>query len=293
MIAVVLEGGLGNQMFQYAAGRSVAAARGVGLLLSVGELQSTRRGRTPRAYELGGYRISAALCSPAQERELALARRLRALSGLMTRWQVLAERGPKFDARLFKAPSGSVLRGYWQSPRYFGHDAPLLAAELTLVEPLPSAHRAWAEQMASPHSVAVHIRRGDYVASASAARFHGALPLDYYQRAIDSIRRFEAAPVCYVFTDDPAWCRANLVLPGCEVHHVSATLASTGPLDLALMRCCRHYVIANSSFSWWGAWLGGVDAAGAGRVVAPRLWFAGDVRSTHLAERFPPHWELI
>ena len=293
MIAVVLEGGLGNQMFQYAVGRSVATVRGVELLLSVSELASNRRGRTSRAYELGGCRVRAEVCSAAQEREISRAARLGKFSRLLTRWNVHSETGPAFDPRVLDAPSSTVLRGYWQSAKYFQHDAAALAGELTPTEPLPPLHEAWAEKMASHRSVSVHVRRGDYVALPAAASFHGVLPLAYYHRAIEQIKQIEASPTCYVFTDDPAWCRSNLVLDGCEVHHVSAELASTGLQDLALMRRCRHHIIANSSFSWWGAWLAGTDAEGSGLVIAPLQWFAGAADSANTADRFPPHWQRL
>jgi hypothetical protein len=280
-------------MFQYAAGRSVAAARGVELLLAVGALSSSRRGRTPRAYELGGCRIRAAICDAQQEREIALAGRLGRCSRLLTRWAVYKERGHRFDPSLFTVPSGTVLQGYWQSERYFKQERNALANELSPVQRLPALLESWRREMASSPSVSVHVRRGDYVALPSAASFHGALPLAYYRRAIERIRQVEPSPVCYVFTDDPAWCRSNLVLDGCKVHHVSAELASNSIQDLALMRSCRHHIIANSSFSWWGAWLAGADTPGGGVVVAPRRWFADATDTAAVADRFPSHWELL
>jgi hypothetical protein len=292
VIAVVLQGGLGNQMFQYAAGRSLAAARGVELLLSLGALSPRRRAQTPRAYELDGFGVVARRCDAGEEREIAGAVRLGRLSRLLTRWHVHSETGPGFDPHVAAVADGTVLRGYWQSERYFESDRAAIARELTPLEPLRPRHEAWRARMAGTPSVSVHVRRGDYVALASAASFHGAVPLAYYQRAIDRIRRTEPAPVCYVFTDDPAWCQANLVLDGCETHHVSAELRSSGIEDLTLMRSCSHHIIANSSFSWWGAWLAGAGAH-TGVVVAPRQWFVGTSDAASTADRFPSHWELL
>ncbi len=292
MIAVVLQGGLGNQLFQYAAGRSLATDRGVGLLLSLGALARVRRGQTPRAYELGGLGIVADLCDPAQERTIARAIRLRGFARLATPWRVHTEPGPAYDPRVEALADGTLLRGYWQSERYFSRHRAMVARELSSRAPLPAAHEAWRQRMAACASVSVHVRRGDYVALASAASFHGALALTYYQQAVERIRRVEQAPVCYVFSDDPQWCRANLRLEGCEVHHVSSDLSSSGIQDLTLMRSCRHHVIANSSFSWWGAWLAGAGE-GAGKVIAPRRWFAGSSDPSNIRDRFPAHWELL
>lgn len=293
MIATVLQGGLGNQMFQYAAGRGLALTHGVELVISTGALSVERRAQTPRPYELDSFRILAKVCGNGQERELALACRLRGFSKLLTPWSVRAETSARFDPALLESPDGTVLRGYWQSERYFGHCKQSVANELTPVEPLPPAHEDWRRNMMSSRSVSVHVRRGDYVTLASAASFHGTLPLTYYRSAIERIRQVESAPVCYVFSDDPAWCRSNLVFDRCEVHHVSAELASTGLQDLTLMRSCRHHIIANSSFSWWGAWLAGVDRADGGVVIAPRQWFAGPADKVGAADRFPSRWELL
>lgn len=293
MIATVLMGGLGNQMFQYAAGRGLALQRGVELVISTSALSLKRRNETLRKYELDNFRVFAKRCHAAQERELVLACRLGRFSRLLTPWNVQAERAAKFDPLLLESPDGTVLRGYWQTERYFEHCRQSVARELTPVEPLPPAHEAWRQRMLSGPSVSVHVRRGDYVTMASAASFQGALPMTYYQAAIARIQQIESAPVCYVFSDDPAWCKLNLAFSECEMHHVSAELASSGTQDLVLMRSCSHHIIANSSFSWWAAWLSGIDKGNGGAVIAPRQWFAGAAGRVGAANRFPSHWELL
>ena len=293
MIAVVLQGGLGNQMFQYAAGRSLALARGVDLVLSTSAFLSKQRAPTTREYELGGYHILATIFDAAHEREVALACRLRGFSRLLTPWGVRTEHGARYDPSLLEAVDGTVLRGYWQSERYFKHCKEAIARELTPIEPLPAVHDTWRRKMMSGPSVSVHIRRGDYVAAASTASFHGALPLTYYQSAIERILEVESAPIFFVFSDDPAWCKSNLTFDGYEVHHVSEALASSGLQDMALMRSCRHHIIANSSFSWWSAWLAGVDRRDDGVVIAPRQWFAATAKRVGTSDRFPFHWELM
>lgn len=293
MIAVLLQGGLGNQMFQYAAGRTLAARRGVPLVLSRAALSSPARGETPRPYELNRFRIEARLAHASEEREIAIACHLGGVTRWLGRWKVRRERSPRYDPAVLDSADGTLLRGYWQSEKYFSDCAERIGRELELAQPLPAAHAALRERMRETASVSLHVRRGDYVTSRTAAAFHGELPMDYYQRAIDRIRDVVAAPSFFIFSDDPAWCREHLDIPGCEVFHVSAELRSDGAQDLALMRGCRHHIIANSSFSWWGAWLAGVGQPEHGQVIAPRQWFAHADDHDSIADRFSPHWTLL
>ena len=139
----------------------------------------------------------------------------------------------------------------------------------------------WLEQIRNTNSVSLHIRRGDYVSNPAAAQFHGLCEIPYYQAAVESLKQHFPDIHVYVFSDEPEWAQSHLRLdvPTFFVE------SNSGEVDLELMRNCCHHVVANSSFSWWGAWLCALD----GQVVhAPKRWFA-DPR-TDTKDVVPSRW---
>jgi hypothetical protein len=271
MITVRLIGGLGNQMFQYAAGRRLALARGVPLRLDLGWYDDQPPQDTQRSYELGVYAADdvvtkASVPLPEAHTRLGLLRQ-RTVEALGRGPRVLRQRGTGFDAAILDAPDGSHLVGYWQSERFFADHAATIRADLTLRAPLgQDAAEALARIEDDRSAVSLHVRRGDYVSNPHANRFHGTMGVDYYQRAVDLIVQRTGGDVrLHVFSDDPDWCEQHLQLG----HDMTVVRGNSGNEDLALMRACRHHVIANSSFSWWGAWL---DGRPGGIVVAPERW---------------------
>jgi hypothetical protein len=292
MICVRLEGGLGNQLFQYAAGRALAVRHGAELLLDDSALRGRSRRATPRQLELQRFRHVGRIASAAEARWLPLMRRLPRLSRVLGPWLTYVERGLMFNPAFETLSDSTYLVGYWQSPRYFEAIAARLCEELQPVEPMSARSIDVAHRIEGGESVAVHVRRGDYVTLQAAAALHGTLPIAYYVTAIARLREAVASPHFFVFSDEPEWCASNLPL-----HPEEATFVShnTGPLawqDLMLMSRCRHHVIANSSFSWWGAWLADRRSASPQRqVVAPARWFGGQAHDTR--DRFPSHWTTI
>ncbi|MFN4003543.1 MAG: alpha-1,2-fucosyltransferase [Hylemonella sp.] len=285
MIVVRLCGGLGNQLFQYAAGRRLAQVRRSELVLDLGWYRHTPASNTPRAYELARYPIQA---RPAQGSErfwcaLHQGRILRRLP-LPRRWRHVRERGYDFDARILDLPDGVYLDGYWQSHRYFADIADTLRRELEPVEAMGDADREVAAHMQDvPNAVCLHVRRGDYVSNPQAARFHGVCGLDYYERAVGYLMERLLQPHFFVFSDDMPWVRAQLRIAA-PVRYVDHNGPQAAFQDLRLMSRCRHHVVANSSFSWWAAWLAAQPAQ---QVIAPRAWFA-DGRAT--PDLIPPEW---
>lgn len=292
MIAVRLEGGLGNQLFQYATGRALATRCGTGLLLDISRLALRERRVTPREYELGRFRIDAVLATDQQARSFRWLHRLRAASSLISEWRAFVENGPGFDARVASLPDGSYLVGYWQSHRYFSDIAVTLAKDLTPTQEMSSASRVVAQLAQDTVSVAIHVRRGDYVSLPAAARMHGALQVEHYRIAIDTVLAHVPKPRWFVFSDDIAWCRANLGLPSATTQFVDHNSGADAWQDLLLMAQCRHHVLANSSFSWWGAWLADRRYGTDRLVLAPRRWFASGPQPS-LADRYPAHWRAL
>jgi len=290
VIVTALRGGLGNQMFQYAAARRLALAHGVPLVLDLDWFHHTPASNTPRTYELAQYAIEARPTTPAESRWCALhrGRIVRRLPFLPRRWHHHRETGFAFDAAVLNLPAHTYLDGYWQSFRYFESVAERIRADLRLRAPLGEAAAALATCIrATPQpSVAVHVRRGDYVTHPAAASMHGLCGLDYYERALRRMSAVIENPTFFVFSDDIAWAKASMTFPG-PVCFVEYDSARRDVEDLHLMALCAHHIIANSSFSWWGAWLG---ASPQQHVIAPQRWFA-DGRVT--ASLLPETWERL
>ena len=282
MVISTLIGGLGNQMFQYAAGRALALRHGTVVRLDLGWLENPPAQLTPRRYELDCFRLEAELASvyPRTTRE-----RIRELLGRSPR--VWREEMFRFDPRVLELPDNVRLIGYWVSERYFADHAAQIREDFRFRDPPDERNAALAEQIrGSPTAVSIHVRRGDYVADERSAAFHGVLPSDYYVAAARRIQRVVGKPTFYVFSDDLDWCRSNLAL-GAPTVHVDHN-QGRGWEDLRLMTLCAHHVIANSSFSWWGAWLG---ARPDKIVVAPKRWIAEESLDTSHVP--PPEWITV
>jgi hypothetical protein len=247
---VLLQGGLGNQMFQYAFGRSVARARGEELLFAKrGDMDALG---SRMAYSLGAFETSVTLVPT-------------------TYGPTYTESVFAYDKKVYTLPDGTLFAGYWQTEKYF--DAKILD-EFHVRAPLSAQTQRLAEEIeAGMNSVFIHVRRTDYLLPMNS--WMGIMPLSYYEQAMTYILKRNAGVKFFVFSDDPEWCRQNF--PGCRiVDHNKAGTSGNGPgqehEDLLLMSLCRHAIIANSSFGWWGAWLG--DFSGK-IVVAPNQWFNG------------------
>lgn len=275
MIITRLTGGLGNQLFQYAAGRRLALRHGVPLKLDLGDYV----GNPLRSYRLGHWAVAA---EPATAAEIAALRGGDGLLGMLARWREsrrpaplqrrYQEAGLAFDARVLQLGPEVYLQGYWQNEGYFADSAPLLRQELQVITAPSPAAAALAEAIAGCAAVSVHVRRGDYL-HAGNERVHGVLGLDYYRRAMDLVAGRVAGAQFFLFSDDPAWAGAAI-----GFGHPARLASGTGTPDyedMRLMRGCRHHIIANSSFSWWAAWLG--EQADS-MVVAPERWFAAAER---------------
>lgn len=293
MIVVRLMGGLGNQLFQYAVGRALALRLGTELKLDTGFFTQQLPDTPPRQYALGSLSIRAAQVSEPELSHFRLSsgRVDRLLSkgrqrlGLPQRkYDLYRERSFRFDANVAVLPDNSYLIGYWQSERYFYDCRQQLLQELVCTLPLDDGNRQLLEKIRATMSVAVHVRRGDYVNSPQANAVHGLCSLDYYRQAVELVAHRLGSPHFFLFSDDPDWVADHLELP------YPATLVTINQqadpvLDLHLISACRHAIIANSSFSWWGGWLNQQPDK---LVIAPARWFADPCIDT--ADLLPQGW---
>ena len=287
MIYVRLVGGLGNQLFQYACARAMALRHGVDVVLDTRELA---RGAAHAIYGLDRFAISARIGADA-ELPPARGQTLRyALwrAGLM-RPRFLREKGLALNPAVLAAPDDTYLHGYFQSEGYFRDQAVTIREELRFVAAPEGENARWLDHIrAEARAVSLHVRRGDYVGSAKGQAVHGTCDASYYARAVAEIgRRTGIEPLLFVFSDDPAWARENLA-PGAEMVVLDHNTAAAGAEDLRLMAACRHHIIANSSFSWWGAWR---NPSPEKVVIAPSRWFADP--SLRNPDICPPDWVRI
>ncbi|MBI1920672.1 MAG: alpha-1,2-fucosyltransferase [Geobacter sp.] len=292
MIIVKLTGGLGNQMFQYAAGRRLAHFRNTPLKLDLSWFSDFSPMDTPRAYALAPFSIQA---EPSTAEETAIVREpkygmLRQLFNKINpsyRPTHIREKRFRFDPSTLSLPGNVYLDGYWQSEKYFSDIASIIRREFTVRTEPDAPNCEVAGLIKGCEAVSIHFRRGDYVADAKTAAYHGICSVAYYHEAVKLVAARVDEPHFFVFSDDPAWVRENFAIP-----HPMTVVDHNGPdqahEDLRLMSLCRHHIIANSSFSWWGAWLSdNPDKI----VIAPRRWFAE--KSIDTRDLLPEGWVRV
>lgn len=282
-VVVGLSGGLGNQMFQYAAGQALAQRLDTSLLLDT----SWFRGRSDREYALAPFRITASEnAGPVWWPDAAVNGWCRVTRRwAISRLGVVIFREPHFHfVPAFDRISQPVyLEGYWQSQRYFAAIRETLLVELVPAATLPAACQHILTQIKSSDAICVHVRRGDYVSNPLAAKTHGLCSLDYYAQALKILPKNESSH-CFVFSDDPLWVQENLHLD-CKTTVVDVNDEKNAHWDLHLMSACRYFIIANSSLSWWAAWLGTTVGK---RVIAPLRWFKANNKDT--SDLIPSDW---
>lgn len=292
MIVGHILGGLGNQMFQYAAGRALSIARGAPLRLEVSDFS---RYGIHQGFELARvFSCSVTLAEPEDVRTVLgwqsprLLRRImahRRLQFLRSR-HFMVESHFNYAAGIRDVPLPSYLMGYWQTERYFADVAETIRTDFTFRQPLNGRNLELAQEIGTTNAVSLHVRRGDYASNPKALATHGVCSLAYYEAAIKYITARVEAPQFFVFSDDMEWVRANLKIRH-PCRYVDHNHGEESFNDMRLMSLSRHHIIANSSFSWWGAWLNPDTEK---IVVAPRKWFAN---GNDVNDLFPQGWVTL
>lgn len=268
MIVLILKDGLGNQLFQYAAAKSLAAKLNTTLKLDTQSFQKNKL----RQYALSNFQIDELFVSPL---ERILFRLKNAYSrffnsiGLKIRAFRYFERELAYDPGFLKLPDNICVEGYWQTEKNFLSISTLIRQQFQVRGEPDTVNAACITKMRLVQSVSLHVRRGDYVTDQTTNSIHGVCSLDYYQQAIAFIKSKVENPYFFIFSDDMAWVKQNLEIEGSPVEFITHN-GSKDYEDLRLMYSCKHNIIANSSFSWWGAWLN----SNPGKLVtAPANWF--------------------
>ncbi len=295
-IVARLCGGLGNQLFIYAAARRIAEARGAELLLDAYS-DFARDRRYGAISQLHHFAIAAKFAPKALCFTPHVGRHVRHLQVSLSKHLPLRYRfvvhEADFDSLCRGAPLRRLVRleGYWQSERYFAPIADKLVEELQVVSPLSAKSREVLDQIVASQSVGLHIRqrRGAHLAFDRPPPPQAPqLPFAYYEEAVERVSRQVERPTFFCFGDDPDWLRERWKFPY-PVHFIDHNRSQDAAYeDLALMSQCRHFVVGNSTFSWWGAWL----SRSAGKiVVAP----ASDGRFAWGSEPdlIPARWSVV
>jgi len=253
-------GQLGNQMFQYASTKGIAAHHGYDFCI-------------PDHNEIFDDGIGNKL-----HIELDVPFTLDCKRGMINSMDI-RECGFEFDKALFdKCPDNCNLFGFFQTEKYFKHISDEIRKDFTFKKPFVDECKEIVESVFDD-PIALHIRRGDFLINSGN---HHNLPLEWYEKALS---KFEVRRDVIIFTDDPEWATEQ------ELFKPDRFIISRGNssyIDLYLMTQCSDFIIANSSFSWWGAWL-----ANTGKVIAPKIWFGPNNSHLNTKDLYPRHWETI
>lgn len=288
MILVRLKGGLGNQMFQYALGKVLANKNNTELKIDTSLLggDANNSELVIRHFDLDIFKITGVLCSE-EEKEFYNPSSISLLQRLINRIKkpfvepnVVIQESipyegsvlniPRFDPKVLGLKDNKCIVGSWQSEQYFKGFESIIKEEFTFKYELKQECLELAQQIRSTNSVCINVRRADYVSHPVYSKLLGTIDPDYYYTALDNLAQKEEDLNLFVFSDDIKWCEANLKFkyPTTFVNHDYAGEKFRDYLQL--MSRCKHFIIPNSTFAWWAAWL--CEFKGK-KIYAPKLWF--------------------
>lgn len=291
MIVVRLKGGLGNQMFQYALGRSLAVKNNASLGLDLTFLldRTPRTNFTFRDYNLDIFNIKAEIIPSSKISFLNrthkgkfglyfayLCRKFLKIKGV--------EKNHRFDASVFNIGKNAYLDGYWQSYKYFSEIEDIIRQDFTLKDDLADNIKILTKEIKENNSVCVHIRRGDYIGNSH----HEVVGKNYYAKGVEMIKQKTKLDKIYVFSDDIKWCKENIKFEFPTMFVDEEYAGKKGEGHLYLMSNCHNFIIPNSTFSWWAAWLSAYKEK---IIICPKQWFGDE--SINTSDLIPESWIRI
>ena len=279
MIIAKIQGGLGNQLFQYAFARAISKKNKTNLKLDL-SFYENMGAATPRKYSLSNYNIWEEYATEVDVERIknrvpgALNKIFRKVTPMFC--SNYREDNRVFDRKALRLSDNCYIEGYWQNFRYFRRIEPLIREELTLKCEV-NQNTPILEQIKNTNSVSIHFRKTDYCS----------LGLDrgcneeYYQKALNLVVSKVNDPELFIFSDDIDWAKKNI-----RFNYKTTFVSDEDFIELYLMSCCKHNIIANSSFSWWGAWL---NTHRGKVVVAPKAW----PNPKAVSKIYPKGWKVI
>ncbi|MDB5132557.1 MAG: hypothetical protein JWR02_2306 [Mucilaginibacter sp.] len=281
-------------MFQYASAKALSLKHNQQLLIDTSFLTQNpglTEGFTRRNYELNIFQLNTAVAGERLIKSFKInsfynkALKLLKLPYNKVHYEVPSEDASQLDKITFPV----CLSGYWQSEQYFAGYRKEIREEYKFPADAIDELKPFIDQIYTTNSVSIHFRRGDYLNNPAAHKLHGILDMEYYMQAIKKIQSEIQQPFFYIFSDDPEWVKENVQF--IENYKVVDGGNPNRPWhDMLLMSKCKHHIIANSSFSWWGAWLN--DNCNK-LVIAPKRWFADEQINAHAAHIVPKEWIRI
>lgn len=293
MILIKLQGGLGNQMFQYAFAAILAKKNGTRVFIegSIYINVEKKEGYTPRRFELSIFDNQYTF---ANKSEISLFDNLSITNRIKKKIKFnypkrFIEREFEYCPKADSLKSPVYLTGYFQSFKYFyGFEDYLRSLFIFPIEKLSQENLDLISILKNENTVAIHVRRGDYVTDPHTNQFHGACSFEYYTKGILEITSKIENPTLVFFSDDSEWVKQNFDSLAFNKIFITHNNGINSWIDMYLMSICSHNIIANSSFSWWAAWLNNNPSQ---TVVAPQKWFQGieiDINSI-----IPEEWIIV
>lgn len=285
MIRLLLKDGLGNQMFQYAAARALAEKLNTQLQIDI----SSFKYNSLREYSLHHFNIEQHFVSLLQSFLFRCKLRLFSLAGKNNRYLQrikFSQKGHHYSPLIDAVTDNTWIEGYWQSEKYFLSIEDIIRKEFVVKEPIDAYCASILDKINTTNSISLHVRRGDYVNDPAINALHGVCSIGYYNKAISIMKGKIDNPTFFIFSDDIDWVKSHLYIDGTEVIYVDHENKKDYD-DLRLMYSCKHNIIANSSFSWWGAWL---NINTEKIVIAPEKWTASAYYNPDL---IPEKWLTI
>lgn len=291
MVTVLLSGGLGNQMFQYAAARALVTRLDAPLVFDLYTLEKKTLA-TKRHFELDIFNTQ-------------IEKQNTTKGKILNKIFPFAQRHRKFfsifgfftdTAAILYQPSFELLKGNitmmgnFQNEQYFKSIKDIIRHDFKFKDPLKGKNAELAKKIDNANSVSIHIRRGDYITNKGAANNFVTCDKDYYENAINYISKAIPNPEFFIFSEDFEWIKENLNFGNHPVTFIDWNKGKDSYIDMQLMSLCRYNIIANSSFSWWGAWL---NTNADKLVIAPSKWFQDEKKNVLLDQFYPEGWIKI
>ncbi|MDE6712887.1 MAG: alpha-1,2-fucosyltransferase [Lachnospiraceae bacterium] len=271
MIIVRIWEGLGNQLFQYAFARALSLSTNQKVFLDIRETGSCmgEQNKVPRECGLGNFRIFLPICSNVQHfypyingpQAIKEAAKWISINGWLP-YKYYEESEFGYHEELLRLDGNWYLQGWFQDSRYFDKYSAIIAKEIFPRKRIRIS-KTLREHLRRPNTVSVHIRRGDYT------RTFNAIPDSYYVNAMKHMKELVDKPFWIIFSDEPEWVKQNIDF-GDHCYYVSGNECLRDYEEMFVMSCCKNNIIANSTFSWWGAWLNSNHDK---VVIAPNHWF--------------------
>jgi hypothetical protein len=272
MIIIKIQGGLGNQMFQFALGQNLLEKTKEQVKFDLSGLDTPKE-ETKRFFELDKFDIKIPTASVSdvnfftQEKKHPILTKIKRLFGIKVPSYIIDTHS--FNKEVFRITGDAYLDGYWQTEKYFPNDKEVVRKAFVPHFPLSKIANEIADKIDNS-SVSIHIRRGDYITNKKVANVIGSCGLSYYKKALSMATENFTNPKIFVFTDDIDWVKENLKTYNSIFFISEKDNGLEDWEEIILMSKCKRHVLSNSSFSWWGAWL---DSREDKMVIAPKQWF--------------------